>query len=177
MNFNETILTLTQYLQKNHFSIANSSHHFIKYSSDSVTITVAYNDLEHLFYTHVGDKNSQLIELTPAAVKAVFNEPSFEFQSTLTIENIISFLQDKGQPILFGDIVKLKELKEFSDNRSREFTEHIVHLQHLKSADFAWKRKDYQHFIESIQKTNQNILPESYHKKYKIALDRIRKHK
>jgi hypothetical protein len=76
-----------------------------------------------------------------------------------------------------GNADKLKKLQDFSDKRSKEFTETIMHQQHLKGADFAWERKDYHLFIECIQKANQNILPASYMKKYKFALDRIDKRK
>ena len=177
MNFNETISPLSQFLMSNYFSIAGNSQHFIEYSSGSVIISLAYDNIDHLFYVHIGQDQDLLTELTPSAIKTVFDEESFQFQSTLTIENLISFLKGKGKPIILGDTTKLQELKEFADTRAKEFTENIMHLQHLKGADFAWERKDYHRFIECIQKTNQNILPQSYLKKYKIALARIGKQK
>ncbi len=175
MNFSETIFPLTQLLTSNHFTIAESSQNFIKYTSESVIITIAYSNLEYLFYTHVGKDSNSLIELTPLAVKTVFDEDSFQFQSTLTIENLISLLKDKGQSILLGDKTKLTELEEFNDRRLKEFTERIIHLQHLKAADYAWEQKDYHRFIECIEQTNQKLLAPSYLKKYKIAMDRLSK--
>jgi hypothetical protein len=98
MNFNETISPLSQFLLSNHFLIAGSSHNFIQYSSDSMIITLAYNGLAYLFYTHIGQHEDSLTELTPLAIKAVFDEGGFQFQSTLTIENLVSFLKGKGPP-------------------------------------------------------------------------------
>ena len=57
-----------------------------------------------MFYSHVGQNSKSLIELTPTAVKAVFNDDSFQFQSTLTIDNLISFL--KGTENLFYQVTK-----------------------------------------------------------------------
>jgi hypothetical protein len=91
MNFKEAIYPLTEFLTGNNFSVTNKSLHFIEYGSNSAPITVAYANPEYLFYTHVGQNSKSLIGLTPIVVKEVFKDDSFQFQPTLTIDNLISF--------------------------------------------------------------------------------------
>jgi hypothetical protein len=175
MNFEESIYPLTEFLTDNNFSVTNKSLHFIEYSSNSATITVAYANLEYLFYTHVGQNSKSLIELTPIVVKEVFKDASFHFQSTLTIDNLISFLKGVGKSIVLGDKKIFKELTEFSERKSREYTKQIIYLQNIQWADKAWIQKDYVNFIKCIDKTEKTLLPESYLKKYKIAVDKLQK--
>jgi hypothetical protein len=173
MNFEESIYPLTEFLADNKFSVTNKSLHFIEYSSNSATITVAYSNLEYLFYTHVGQNSKSLIELTPIAVKEVFKDDSFQFQSTLTIDNLISFLKTAGKSIVLGDKKVFSELNEFSERQSVEYTKQIIHSQHIQCADKAWTQKDYMNFIKCIDRTEKDLLPESYLKKYKIAVDKL----
>ncbi len=175
MNFEKSIYPLTEYLIDNEFSIINKSPHFIKYSSNSATITVAYDNLEYLFYVHVGKNSESLMELTPIALKGVFKDDSFQFQSTLTIDNLISFLKAAGKSIALGDKKIFKELKEFSDRQSKEITKQIIQLQNIQGADKAWKQKDYINFIKCIDRTEKDLLPQSYLKKYKIAMDKLQR--
>jgi len=173
MNFEQSIHPLTEFLTDNNFSIAYKEQHFITYSSNSAVITVAYASIEYLFYTHVGQNAKSLIELTPITVKEVFDNNSFQFQSTLTIENLIAFLKTDGKSIVLGDKKIFVELKEFSERQSREYTRQIIHLQNVQGADKAWIQKDYAQFIKCIERTEKNLLPESYSKKYKIAVDKL----
>ena len=173
MNFEESIYPLTDFLTDNKFSVTKKEQHFIEYSKSSAIITVAYAGLEYLFYTHVGQNSKSLIELTPTSVKEVFKDASFQFQTTLTIDNLISFLKAAGKPIVLGDKNVFKELYKFSERQSREYTKQIIHLQNIQGADKAWTQKDYANFIECIDKTERDLLPESYLKKYKIAVDKL----
>ena len=126
MNFEESIYPLTEFLQDNDFSVTNNSLHFIEYSSNSAIITVAYANLEYLYYTHVGQNSKSLVELTPIAIKEVFKDDSFQFQSTLTIDNLISFFKEAGKAIVLGDKKILKELNDFSERQSREYTKQLI---------------------------------------------------
>jgi hypothetical protein len=175
MNFEQSIYPLTEFLTDNNFSVTKKEQHFIEYSTNSAIITVAYANLEYLFYTHVGQDSKSLIELTPIAVKEVFKDDSFLFQSTLTIDNLISFLSGVGKPIILGDKIKFKELNEFSERQSREYTQRIIQVQNIQGADNAWKQKDYINFIKCIDRTEKDLLPESYLKKYKIAVDKLQR--
>jgi hypothetical protein len=58
--------------------------------------------------------------------------------------------------------------------RSQEFTKQIIEQQLLQSADFAWRAKDYQNFIQGINHLDKNNLSDSYKKKYSIALKKIK---
>ena len=173
MNFEELIYPLTEYLADNNFSVTNKSLHLIEYSSNFATIRIAYANLEHLLYTYVGQSSKSLIELTPTAAKEVFNDDSFQFQSTLTIDNLISFLKGNGKSIVSGDKNAFLELNEFSKRQSKEYTRQIIQSQNIQSADKAWIQRDYINFIKFIDKTEKNLLPESYLKKYKIAVYKL----
>lgn len=177
MNFEESIFPLTEFLTDNNFSVTYKSLHYVEYSSNFATITIAYNNLEHLFYTHIEPDSKSLIELTPIAVKEVFKDDSFQFQSTLTIDNLISFLKSGGKSILSGDQNTFRELNEFSERKSREFTRQITQLQNIQGADKAWIQKDYSNFINYIDRTEKDLLPHSYLKKYKIAVEKLQKEK
>jgi len=175
MNFEETISPLTQFLVDSAFSVKNQSLHFIEYSSKSVIITVAYNNLEHLFYTHIGLDSKHLLELTPLGIKEVFKDDSFKFQSTLTIDNLIRFLNGSGIKILSGDKRIFQDLSEFFERQSIEYTKQIVQMQNIHWADKAWLKNDYLAFIQFLDKTDKLQLPQSYLKKYKIAEDRLQR--
>lgn len=172
MNFDQSTYPLTEFLTDNNFSVTKKEQHFIEYSSKSAIITIAYANLEYLFYTHVGQDSKSLVELTPIVVKEVFKDDRFQLQSTLTIENLISFLKTSGKLIVSGDKEIFKKLNEFSDGQSREYTRRIIHLQNIQGADKAWTQKDYANFIKCIDRAEKDLLPESYLKKYKIAVDK-----
>jgi hypothetical protein len=174
MNFEETIHPLTKYLVENNFFVKNKFLHFIEYAKDSATITVAYDNREYLFYTHVGQNSKSLVELTPVAIKMVFNDDSFQFQSTLTIDNLISFLSGSGKLIILGTKDIFEKLTDFSKKQSGEYTKQIIYLQNIKGADEAWAQKHYSDFIKCIDRIDKDLLSNSYLKKYKIALDKLR---
>lgn len=173
MNFEQSIYPLTEFLANNNFSITKKEQHFIEYSTNSAIIIAAYANLEYLFYNHVGQNSKSLVELTPIAVKEIFKDDSFQLQSTLTIENLIFFLKTVGKSILLGDKKIFKELNDFSERQSRECTKQIIQLQNIQGADKAWTQKDYINFIKCIDRTEKDLLPESYLKKYKIAIDKL----
>ena len=175
MNFEQSIYPLTEFLIDNNFSVSYKEQHFIRYSTNSTVITVAYANLEYLFYTHVGQDSKSLLELTPTAIKTVFKDDSFQLQSTLTIDNLISFFNSTGKSIISGDKDTFKKLSEFSDRQSREFTKEIIQQQNIQGADKAWTQKDYLSFIKCIDRTDKESLPKSYLKKYKIAVDKSRR--
>jgi hypothetical protein len=173
MNFDQSTYPLTEFLTENNFSVTKKEQHFIEYCSKSTIITIGYASLEYLFYTHVGLDSKSLVELTPVVVKEFFKDDRFQFQSTLTIENLVSFLKTSGKQILTGDNELFKKLNEFSQQWSREFTKRISHLQNINRADNAWSQKDYANFINYIDKAEKDLLLGSYLKKYKIAVDKL----
>jgi len=153
--------------------VTKKEQHFIEYSSNSAIITIAYSNLEYLFYTHVGQNSKSLVELTPIAVKDVFKDDRFQFQSTLTIDNLIEFLKTSGNHLVLGDKLIFKKLSEFTASQAGEFTKRIFYLQNIQGADKAWTQKDYSKFIECIDRVEKDLLPEAYLKKYKIALSKF----
>ncbi len=94
-------------------------------------------------------------------------------QSTLTIDNLISFLTTSGNSILLGDKKILQKLVDFSEHQSRVYARTATHLQHLQDADRAWSEKNYINFIKCIDEMKKELLPQSYLKKYKIATDKV----
>jgi len=175
MNFEQSIYPLSELLINNDFSITKKEQHFIMYSTNSAVITVAYVAIEYVFYTHVGQNAKALVELTPTAVKEVFKDDRFQLQSTLTIDNLISFLTGFGKPIIAGDNKIFKKLNEFTERKSKEFTKQILQLQNIQGADKAWILKDYVDYINCIDRTEKDLLPDSYLKKYKIAVDKLKR--
>ena len=175
MNFEQSIYQLTKFLTDNDFLVTKKEEHFIEYSTKSTIITVAYSNLEYLFYTHVGQDSKSLVELTPIAVKEVFKDDSFKLQSTLTIDNLISFLKTTGKFIVLGDKKIFEKLNKFSEYQSRQYTRQIIHSQNIQGADNAWTQKNYINFIKFIDRTEKDLLLESYFKKYKIAVDKLQR--
>ncbi|UAY53041.1 hypothetical protein [Ferruginibacter albus] len=175
MNFEQSIFPLTEFLIDNKFSITKKEQYFIKYSTNSVVITIAYVNLEHLFYIHVGQNSKSLIELTPISIKEVFEDDNFRLQSSLTIDNLISFLKGIGKCLLLGDKKIFKALNEFSESQVTKYTKQIIQSQNIKAADKAWGQKDYVAFIKCIDRTEKELLAESYLKKYRIAVNKLQK--
>ncbi len=175
MNFDQAIYPLTEFLSGYHFLVSKKEQHFIEYSKNSAIITIAYANLEFLFYTHVGQESKSLIELTPITVKEVFNDDRFQLQSTLTIQNLIAFLRGVGKPIVLGDKKIFKRLIEFSELQSGKFAQQMIQLQNIEGADKAWIQKDYTNFIKCIDRIERALLSESYLKKYKIAVDKLQR--
>lgn len=175
MNFEQSIYPLTEFLAGNNFSVTQQGQHFIEYCSKSAIITITYSNLEHLFYPHIGQDPESLVELTPTLMKEFFKDDRFQLQSTLTIENLISIFKTSGKLIVLGDKQTFNKLSEFSERLSREYARQILHLQNIQMADKAWNQKDFSIFINCIDKTEKDLLPMSYSKKYKIAMDKLRR--
>ncbi len=173
MNFEESTLPLTELLLKNGFSVSKSSINCKEYFLGSILISIFYNEREHLLFIQIGSDHNSLNELSPEVVKSVFNDDQYRLQSTLTIDNLVSFLKAKGQSILSGDISKINEINEFSFKQSREYTADLIYLQNLKVVDKAWNEQNYSDFIKGIDKIDHKRLPESYLKKYKIAVGKL----
>ena len=177
MNFEQSIYPLTEFLSENGFSVTYREQHFISYSSKSTIITVAYAHLEYLYYTQEGLKEGTLVELIPKVVNDVFQDDRFLRQSTLTIENLISFFKSSGKSIITGDENIFMNLADYTKRQSAEFTRQINHLFNIEQAGKAWKLKDYVSFIKYIDLAEKDMLPESYFKKYKIAVDKTKRYK
>lgn len=175
MNFDQATYPLTEFLADKGFSVTKKEQHFIEYCSDKTVISIAYASIEYLFYTHVGQDPKSLIELTPSAVKHVFNDDRFQHQSTLTIDNLISFFRSSGKLIISGDKQIFRDLDEFSKRQAREYTKRAIHFQSIKMADKAWVHKDYAHYIECIDMAERNLVSELYLKKYQIAVEKLKR--
>src|SRR4051812_34936771 len=126
MNFEEAIKPLTDLFLSYSFSIEINRHNLIEYSSKSTRIRIGYSHIEYSIYIGVGLSTGTLTELTPKVVKEFFKDDTFKFQSTLTIENLISFLKGSGNYLLSGDTKVLKELEEYSLQASSNYTMQII---------------------------------------------------
>ena len=69
----------------------------------------------------------------------------------------------------------LRELNEYSLQASRNYTQQIIKRQNIDQADKAWAQKDYVNFVKYIDQIQTDLLPPSYLKKYKIAVDNLNK--
>ena len=175
MNFEETIKPLTELLLSNSFSIQINQQNLIEYSSKSTTLRIAYSHLEYCFNIWVGQSRDTLTELRPKVLEEFFNDDTFKFQTTLTVENLISFLKGSGKNLLSGDTKILRKLDEYSLQASRNYTQQIIKRQNIDQADKAWTQKDYANFVKYIDQIQTDLLPPSYLKKYKIAMDNLNK--
>jgi hypothetical protein len=175
MNFEETIKPLTELLSSNGFSIRLDRQGLIEYSSNNATLRIGYSRLEYCVNIWAGQSSDTLTELTPKVVKEFFSDDAFKFQTSLTVENLISFLKSSGKALLLGDTKILRELDEYSLQASRNYTQQIIKQQNINQADNAWIHKDYVNFIKYIDQIQTDLLPPSYLKKYKIALDKLNK--
>ena len=175
MNFEEAIKPLTELLSSNGFSIQLNRNNLIEYSSKSTTIRIGYSHLEYCFNIWIGQSSGTLTELRPQVVEEFFKDDTFKFQTTLTVENLISFLKGSGKNILSGDTKILRALDEYSLQASRNYTQQIIKQQNIDQADKAWTQKDYANFVKYIDQIQTDLLPPSYLKKYKIAVDNLNK--
>jgi hypothetical protein len=173
-NFKETVFPLNQFLINSGFLIREIFDYCIEFYSHSVTIRLVFDWRIQLFEVYVGQTQDSLAELTPEAINKIFDEPRFLLQSTLTINDLISFFSNKGNVILKGDANKLRELKVFSKTTAVAYNENLILKQNLKQLDNAWNQMDYHSFIKAFKETNQNLLPNSYFKKYEIAKGKIK---
>ncbi len=175
MNFEEHIKPLTELLLSNGFSIQSNQNNLIVYSLKSTTLRIAYSHLEYCLNIWVGQSSDTLTELRPQVVEEFFKDDTFKFQTTLTVENLISFLKGFGKNLLSGDTKILRELDEYSLQASRNYTQQIIKQQNIDQADKAWTQKDYVNFVKYIDQIQTDLLPPSYLKKYKIAVDKLDK--
>lgn len=175
MNFDQLTYPLTEFLTEMRFSVIRKEQHFIAYSSASALITVAYAHLERLFYTHVGQDADSLVELTPVVVNEVFNDDQYRLQSTLTIQDLITFFKTTGRPIISGDKEAFRRITEFSKQQSAAFTKRIISSQYIRAADNAWTKKDYAGFIHFIDQAGKEQLSDAFLKKYRIAVNKLQR--
>ena len=172
MQFKEFIEQISPLLLEHGFDVTEQSNNFTQFDSDSVRVTFTYDPLERQYYTHVGYKDSQMSELDSRTLNDLF-----EFESAsggLTPVDFLSFFKGKGFQLLQCNTEVFDRLQSYTLKRSQEFTNKIIEQQYLQSADYAWRAKDYQKFIQSIDHLDKNRLPDSYIKKYAIALKKIK---
>lgn len=174
MNFEHSIYTLTEFLSEYQFTVSKKEQHFVEFISDSVIITIAYANLERSYYIHIGENKGLLVELTPDFIQEILQGDQFQYHANWTIENLIIFLKTSGRGILSGDKEIFKKLNDFTERKSKEYTDKIFLLQNIQWADNAWLKKDYEAFIKWIDRTDKNLLPKSYLKKYRTAIDKCR---
>jgi hypothetical protein len=172
MQFNEFIEQISSLLLEHGFDVTEQSNNFIQFDSDSVRVNFAYDPLERQYYTHVGYKDGHMSEHDSKVLNDIFQ---FESASGgLTPVDFLTFFKGKGFPLLQHNTEDLDRLQSYTLKRSQEFTKQIIEQQLLQSADFAWRAKDYQNFIQGINHLDKNNLSDSYKKKYSIALKKIK---
>jgi hypothetical protein len=169
VNFENSIKPLKELLVANGFSVKTETHNLIEFSSLNSNIRIGYSPFEYSFTIWIGRNENSLIEISGKVVTECFNDSTFKFQSTLTIENLITFLSTSGKTLLEGDIKTFEKLEAYSFQQARIYNSRAD----IESADKAWEQKDYANFIKYIDKVQMDLLPSSYAKKYQVAMRKI----
>jgi hypothetical protein len=172
MQFDEFIEKISPLLLEHGFDVTELSNNFIQFDSDLVRLNFTYNPLERQSYTHVGYKDGKISELDSKVLNDVFQHKSAS--GGLTPVDFLAFFKGKGFSLLQHNTEDLDRQQSYILKRSQEFTKQIIEQQLLQSADFASRAKDYQKFIQGVDRLDKNNLSDSYKKKYSIALKKIK---
>lgn len=174
MNFEEITYELSRFLHTYKFEVKETSKNFIKYESKYAALTVGYDFRDNSISTSVGKKGEFLSELIGDVLTKFFDYDTRICNDGHFTENLIHFLNGKGDAILNGDLDTLNKLEEYSYQLAVDHTNKLVTRQNLNDADIAWTANDYFGFVKSLDKVEQKYLPESYLKKYQIATKKIK---
>ena len=174
MNFEEITYELTPFFLSHEFEVKESLKSFIKYESKYVTLTVGYDIRDNSISTFAGKKGQFLTELFGDVLSKFFGYNITLCNDGHFTENLIHFLNDKGNPILKGDLNILNKLEEYSYQLADDYTNKLVTRQNLNDADKAWTANNYLEFMKSVDKVEQKYLPQSYLKKYQIASKKVK---
>lgn len=173
MKFDDVIKSISPIFLEHGFSISDHSRNYIRYESDVVAFTFAFDSIENAFYVAAGYKDRILIELLDnQLMQEVFGAVNYSGQKQLIDEYLVHFLKGRGHELLRDNSAVLDKLEAYSTRRAKEYTESILKQQTLKAADNAWINKDYPSFIKLLDTIDKNTLPESYLKKYRIAVSK-----
>jgi len=174
MDFNELVKKqLLPIFQKEGFDITEEYKNIIRFESFKMKINIVFNDYEKMAFIEIGKKGNTLYPLSDKIVANVFN-------SELQIENVVPeifigniafiFKQSKGIDILNGDI---GFLTEFSNVEILNYNIELAQKQTLGIATEKWKNKDYEGFINEIDKISVDKIPLSYLSKYNFSKKKI----
>jgi hypothetical protein len=173
INFDKDIETITPFLRRYHFRVAETYKDFVKYESEHTEISVGYDDRDHYYFTLIGNKIDNSISLDVINLRDVFAYDVEIFIKKPFVTFFIDFFSTKGQNILNGDLTKFKELKKNREERAERYTKELIEKQNLKAADNAWSVNNYSDFIRYLDLVNRSNLPKSYELKYSIAKDKL----
>ena len=175
MSFENDIYDLEQLLLANDFQLQAHMQNFARYSRDNVVFTISRVPSESQFYFSLGLVDSELNELTPKIVCDFFNDCRFKNQTTLTINNLVSFLSERGENIINANEEVIKNFKAYSLQLHQMLSAELMKNLRLEIAERAWKEKDYDRYIESIDEIDKEYLTEMHLKKYRIAIDKVQR--
>lgn len=173
MKFNEMVIKeIYPLLSEYGFKISYQSDNIVNFESLLCNISLAHNSRENSNTFWLGSVNSnEFIEIDDQVIKDFFN-CDIEVNN-LSIEkfinNIFLFLRATREKILMSKESFIVELEKFDQLRSDIYTDKLLKKQNLNIIDDAWKKKDYNQLIKSIDEIGLNEIPKSYQLKYKIA--------
>jgi hypothetical protein len=176
MEFNQLVIKKIVPLFKDYgFLVVEEYENYFRFKSKIVESIISYNELDGTSVFEIGKMNEFLYPLNEKLIKQIFGSDAKINQVTkeMFVENITLFLQNNGSAFLRGDESKLLEFKIYSEKESEVYTFQILQAQNLTSANKAWENGNYKEFIKTIDQTNKDKLPSSYHLKYKIANQKI----
>jgi hypothetical protein len=174
MIFKELIEKITPIFLEHKFKVTDQSNNYIKFESGTIVFTFAYDIRERSFYTYFGKKeSSNLIDLSLVMNKEVFNIDPLSYNHSSEIEYLIYFLTEPGLPLLKGDMELLKKAEEYSRQKNQEYNNKLMLQQKIDYLNTTWESKKYNDYIKCFEKVDKDLLPESYEKKYRIALKKI----
>lgn len=176
MEFNTLVKEqLLPILEKVGFKLSEEFKNIIRFESSVLQINIVYNNYEKSNFIELGNKNDTLYPLNDSIVKNIFKSelPISQVTPETFVKNLgLIFQKSFGLEILKGDI---KNLVDYVEKESSDYTSQLVQRQTLETASTAWERNDYKVFIKSIDEIGFEKIPKSYQLKYKIAKQKVKK--
>jgi len=173
MEFNTLVKEqLFPILEKVGFKLSEEFKNIIRFESSVLQINIVYNDYEKSNFIELGNKNDILYPLNDSVVKNVFKSelPINQVTPEIFVKNLGLIFESFGLEILKGNI---KNLVEYVEKGSSDYTFELVQRQTLETASKAWEKNNYKAFIKSIDEIGIEKLPKSYQLKYKIAKQKV----
>ncbi len=172
MNFNQIITEkLEKYFQMYALKVIDTFNNYIKLKSDSIIITISFDERENAGLLYVGKSDETMIlinnDFIMPNLSNTFNKPLN--MKEYFINNLALYFERDGKLILEGNDNFINKLYDTQKKESYDYTNKIIENQNLDLATKAWEKQDYLTFIQYIDKIDKKKLPLSMIKKYEIS--------
>lgn len=174
MDFNELVENqISPILLQNGYEIIGKYRNIMQFESLKMEIRLVFDDREKSIYFYIGRRDKILYSLDNDIIRELLGYELLidHVAIDVFIKNlVVLFKQNVMIRLLHGDISILESIVQ---RNSKEYTSRLLYEQTLKEASIAWEHKDYEGFVDCINKLENQQLPEIYLRKYNIAKKHI----